>query len=113
VEDPRFRQAGPHGDPAARLRFYDRAGGKLLPVPYTQPSVGPGRPRVSGMFLICLDSARWSIPRDAVLAFLDEYMESMGSSTDEPEYQALRRAIESRQDEIPLWPLSRAAEMPS
>jgi GNAT superfamily N-acetyltransferase len=111
VEDPRIRQAGPHGDPVARLRFYDRAGSKLVPVPYTQPAVGPGLPRVSGMFLICLDSALQSIPRDAVLAFLDEYMESMGS-IDDPDYHVLRGAIESRQGEIPLWPLSRVAEMP-
>jgi GNAT superfamily N-acetyltransferase len=112
VEDPRVRQAGPHGDPVARLRFYDRAGAKLLPIRYTQPSVGPGLPRVPGMFLICLDPALQSIPSDAVLAFLDEYMESMGSSTDEPDYLEMRRAIESRPDEIPLWPLSRVAEMP-
>jgi GNAT superfamily N-acetyltransferase len=111
VEDPRARHAGPHGDPVARLRFYDRAGSKLLPVPYTQPAVGPGLPRVSGMFLICLDPDLQSIPRDALLAFLDEYMESM-SSVDDPDYHALRGVIESREGEIPLWPLSRVAEMP-
>jgi GNAT superfamily N-acetyltransferase len=112
VEDPRVRQAGPHGDPVARLRFYDRAGGKLLPIPYTQPSVGQGQPRVPEMFLISLDPGLESIPRATVLDFLDEYLESMDGSTDDPEHRALRAAIESRSAEIPLWPLSRLAEMP-
>lgn len=112
VEDPRVRQAGPHGDPVARLRFYERAGSRLLPVPYTQPSVGRGQPRVPGMFLISLGPDVQAIPRDALLDFLDEYMDSMGSSTEDPEHGALRGAIESLQAEIPLWPLSRVAEMP-
>lgn len=112
VEDPRFRPAGPHGNPVARLRFYDRAGGKLLPVPYVMPAVGPGLPQVPGMFLICLDPARQSIPRDALLAFLDEYMENTVDGTDDPGYRKRRGAIGSFPEEIPLWPLSRAAEMP-
>jgi GNAT superfamily N-acetyltransferase len=112
VEDPRAHQAGPHGDPVARLRFYDRIGAKLLPVPYTQPSVGPGLPGVPGMFLICLDATRESIPKDVVLSFLDGYLESIGGSTDDPVYRVERGAVEACQDQIPLWALSRAAEMP-
>lgn len=112
VEDPRARQAGPHGDPAARLRFYDRAGGKLLPVPYSQPSVGRGLPRVPGMFLISLDPDRRSIPRDVVLEFLDEYVEATDSGLDDPEHRALRGAIEAYPDEVLLWPMSRYADMP-
>ncbi len=112
VEDPRARQPGPHGDPVARLRFYDRAGGKLLPVPYRQPSMGRGLPRVPWMFLISLDPDRQSIPRDMVLDFLDEYIEATGVSTDDPEHRALRGAIESYPDEVQLWPLSRFTDMP-
>jgi GNAT superfamily N-acetyltransferase len=111
VEDPRFHRPGPHGDPVARLRFYERAGAKLLPVPYAQPPVGRGMPPVAGMFLICLDPWRESIPKDAVLAFLGEYVESTGS-LGAPDYLTLRRQIESKPADIPLWPISRAAEMP-
>jgi GNAT superfamily N-acetyltransferase len=112
VEDPRFHQPGPHGDPVARLRFYERAGAKLLPVPYVQPSVGRGMPPVAGMFLICLDPWLESIRKDDVLAFLDEYVESAGGGLGAPDYRALRGRIESKPADISLWPMSRAADMP-
>lgn len=116
IEDPRGRSAGPHGDPHARLRFYDRAGGKALPLQYVQPAVRPGSPRVRGMFLICLDPVRESVPKEAVLAFLDEYMEAAEGHeavTADPEYLNLRGRVDSWPDEIPLVPLSRAAELPA
>jgi GNAT superfamily N-acetyltransferase len=116
VEDPRGRSAGPHGDPAARLRFYQRAGGKVLPIRYFQPSVGHGLSRVRGMFLICLDPWRESMPKDTVLAFLDEYMETAEGpeiTTTDPEYLDLRSQVDAWPDEIPLWPLSRATQLPA
>lgn len=114
VEDPRHRTGGPYMDSAARLRFYERAGAKLVPIAYFQPSVGHGSPRVRGMFLICLDSWRQTVPRDAILAFLDEYMElaeGAQARLADPEYLALRGQVESQPDDIPLWPLSRAGEV--
>jgi hypothetical protein len=115
VEDPRGRGAGPHGDPVARLRFYERAGAKVLPLRYFQPSVGRGMPRVHGMYLICLDAWRQAIPKDVVIAFLDEYMEvaeGHEAATADPEYLAVRGQADAWPDEIPLWLLSRALEFP-
>jgi hypothetical protein len=64
------------------------------------------------MCLICLGGDLQSIPRDTVLTFLDEYMETPGLSTDMPEYPTMRAPFEACEDEIPLWPLSRVTEMP-
>jgi GNAT superfamily N-acetyltransferase len=116
VEDPRGRSAGPHGDPAARLRFYQRAGGKMLPLRYFQPSIGPGVPRVRGMVLICLDPWRESVPTDSVLAFLDEYMEAAEGPevrTADPEYLDLRGQVNAWADAVPLWPLSHVSRLPT
>jgi GNAT superfamily N-acetyltransferase len=116
VEDPRGRSPGPHGDPAARLRFYDRAGGKVLPLRYFQPSISNGMPRVRGMLLICLDPWRESVPKDTVLAFLDEYMkaaEGSGASTADAEYLGLRAQVDAWPDKVPLWPLSHVTHLPT
>jgi GNAT superfamily N-acetyltransferase len=116
IEDPRGRSAGSHGDPHARVRFYDRAGAKALPLQYVQPAVRPGAPRVRGMFLICLDPWREWVPKAAVLAFLDEYMEAAEgreAATADPEYLNLRGEVDSWPVEIPLVPLSRVAELPA
>lgn len=114
VEDPRAHSSGPHGDPVARLRFYERAGAKILPLRYVQPSVGPGSPRVRGMFLICLDPWRESVPKHAVLAFLDEYMEAVeGPETRsaDPEYLKLRGEVDAWPEDVPLWAPSRATRL--
>jgi hypothetical protein len=116
VEDPRGRSTGPHGDPVARLRFYERAGGKVLPLPYFQPSIGNGLPRVRGMLLVCLDAGYESVPKDTVLAFLDQYLKSeegFDVSTADAEYLDLRAQVNAWPDEIPLWPLSRVTELPA
>jgi GNAT superfamily N-acetyltransferase len=116
VENPRGRSAGPHGDPAARLRFYQRAGGKMLPLRYFQPSIGPGVPRVRGMLLICLDPWRESVPTDSVLAFLDEYLEAAEgpeARAADPEYQDLRGQVNAWPGEVPLWPLSHVNQLPT
>jgi GNAT superfamily N-acetyltransferase len=115
VEDPRHHEVGPHGDPVARLRFYERAGARLLPFSYFQPSLAPGLPRVRGMLLICLDARREVIPAESVARFLDEYMasaESAEAARTDPEYLGLREQVLSWPGGVPLWPLSRVAEVP-
>jgi GNAT superfamily N-acetyltransferase len=115
IEHPAFHQTSVYGDPQARLRFYDQLGSKLLPLPYFQPSLGPGLARVRGMLLICLDPATDTVPGEAVRHFLDDYITNYeGDRVREadPEYRALRACAEDwPDDEIPLWPLSRAAEV--
>jgi GNAT superfamily N-acetyltransferase len=77
IEDPRFHGTHPlRGDPVSRLRFYDRLGSRLLPVPYVQPSLRPGSPRVRNLLLITVPSrARVddSIDGHLVANFLTEY----------------------------------------
>jgi hypothetical protein len=42
VEDPRdFTGSEAFGDPVARVRFYERHGGRTLPLPYVQPPSAP------------------------------------------------------------------------
>src|SRR4051794_1316547 len=57
IEDPRIHAVSDAADPVARIRFYDRSGGRLLPLPYVQPSLRDGSPRVEGLLLITLGAA--------------------------------------------------------
>lgn len=55
VEHPGYHPVHPvHGDPAARLRFYGRLGGRILEVPYAQPPVAADSDPVYGMLLLVL-----------------------------------------------------------
>lgn len=55
VEHPDHHTASvEHGDPVARLRFYARHGAQVLAVPYFQPGMGPGAPRVPALLLVTL-----------------------------------------------------------
>ncbi|GAA4626512.1 hypothetical protein GCM10023196_035050 [Actinoallomurus vinaceus] len=115
VEDPRCYEAGPYGDPAARLRMYERVGWRLLPVPYFQPALGQGLPRVRGLLLIghALDGA--AVPGAHLVRFLDRYLaecEGPEAVRSDAEYLALRKRIESWPGEVPLWPMSRLSEVP-
>ncbi|GAA4231711.1 hypothetical protein GCM10022254_29680 [Actinomadura meridiana] len=115
VEDPRCHRAGPHGDPVARLRLYDRIGARMLPLAYLQPALNVGLPRVRGMLLICLDPELDAVPRGALLAFLDEYVifcEGEKALRNEPEFRAQRDRILALPEDVPLWSLSRVAEVP-
>lgn len=59
VEHPGFHGSDPgRGDPAARLRFYDRFGAKLIDMPYFQPALRPGSKRVTGLLLLLLAARR-------------------------------------------------------
>lgn len=58
VERPDLFEAHPqHGDPARRLAFYERLGATVLDVPYYQPSIREGMPRLSGLLLVVLAAA--------------------------------------------------------
>lgn len=114
VEDPRFYEADPYGDPAARLRMYERLGWRLLPVPYFQPALRENQSRVRGMLLISFMRDD-SLPAKVIVDFLDTYMadcEGIDAVRTDPEYLALRRRVSSWSDRIPLWPISRANEVP-
>ena len=54
VHDPRIHAESEHEHPAARLRFYERHGARLLGLPWTQPALGPETQRVEGMLLLVM-----------------------------------------------------------
>lgn len=65
VEHPTYHASSEdHGDPAARLRFYARHGGKILDIPYFQPSIRDDEPPVPALMLVTL----WVAPA----AFIDD-----------------------------------------
>lgn len=79
VEDPRHHKPSEHGDPVARLRFYRRAGARVLALPYTQPEVRPNAGRVGGMLLIVFHIAPHvrvadGLSSDVLRSFLGDYL---------------------------------------
>lgn len=81
VEDPRqFTGSAAFGDPAARVRFYERHGVRALPLPYMQPALGPDTGRVPGLMLMVLGGTdappgAGSVDGQHVASFLEEYFE--------------------------------------
>ncbi|MFY1700542.1 GNAT family N-acetyltransferase [Micromonospora sp. WMMA1923] len=113
VEDPRLHPAGEFGDPTARLRFYQRAGFGLLPVPFTQPRVRPDARREPGLLL-----AGWPmagpVPAAMVRSFVTDYYrsaEGTGPGQD-PELDALLTAVEGQGPELAPLTLDRYEQVP-
>jgi GNAT superfamily N-acetyltransferase len=92
-----------YGDPWARIRFYGRHHVRPLAVPYFQPSIRRGAPRVYGLTLSvvavadpCRGPAPDTVDGDRVARWLTGYLESAegGVGTDpatEAVFAALRR----------------------
>jgi GNAT superfamily N-acetyltransferase len=79
VEDPRHHEPSEHGDPVARLRFYEREGARVVALPYIQPEVRPGAGRVSGMLLITFHIAPQArvgdgLSSEVLRSFLRDYL---------------------------------------
>jgi GNAT superfamily N-acetyltransferase len=112
VEDPRYFKSSPStGDPEARVRLYERLGGRIIAVPYFQPSVAKDMPRVHHLMLMAFaangellsDVAVESVPTAPIGVFLEEYIEAAegpGSLAD-PEFLELKRRVLST-PEVPL-----------
>jgi GNAT superfamily N-acetyltransferase len=78
-------------DSAARLRFFARAGARTLDVPFVQPGIGPGAPRVPGFRLLALHvddglTDGGGIPSDLLAGFVRRYYEAAEGVT--PPYDA-------------------------
>ncbi|MBT0993923.1 GNAT family N-acetyltransferase [Cellulomonas sp. DKR-3] len=106
VEDPAVHAGSPeHGDPVARLRFYRRRGARVVPVPYVQPAMRPGGPRVGGLLLLALCASgdrlagveadgTWLVPTAPLRAFLESYFASSeGVDPSGPDWDALVAAL--------------------
>ncbi len=100
VEDPgHFGNDETFGDPYARVRFYERLGARILPVPYFQPALGAGRDRVRHLMLMVFGGTE--VPRGTsridgqlVESFLTEYLEACEGQvrSDDEEAQRLLAA---------------------
>ena len=117
VEDPReFTGSAAFGDPAARVRFYERHGVRALPLPYMQPALGPGTARVPGLMLMVAGGT--DAPADAgavdgkpVASFLAEYFEeSEGPAQPDDTELSLLLAACDRPGGLPLMTVR---ELPS
>lgn len=110
IEDPRFHPSGHQADPVVRVRFYDGAGARLLPLDYAQPSLRPGSPRVENLLLIALGTVAGDLDGRLVAEFLEEYYaacEGEYAVRSDPAFAALRDA--ARGDErgrLALHPLA-------
>lgn len=99
IEDPAVHGDRGWGDPDRRMAFYARHGVIAVDVPFFQPPVAPGQPRVDD---IILGVAVSSVPDPAVLSdqvrcFIDHYMALAGDDLMDQRGQrlvaALRRPI--------------------
>ena len=108
IHDPRCHPEGPDERPAARVRFYARAGAEVLG-PWVQPSLSPGLPRVPGMLLVSFHRAgRFAgpaVPAAPVVAWVRSYYEaSEGASTGDRGLDELVARYDCA-DGIPVRPL--------
>ena len=109
IEFPDSTSAHPdHGDPRARARFYQRHGAMVIDLPYVQPSMGPGLPRVP-MLLVLLPPrsgrAPSSLPTEPLRRFMNAYFGGDVAQHDEDE--DLRRIDEALAgDAVSLIPLN-------
>lgn len=117
VERPDRHTGSPeHGDPTARLRFYERAGARVLELPYVQPPIEPGGQIVRGMLLLALhvpdaalreggSAVDGSLVERAIAAMLGE------EPDDDGDLAALRAA--SRRSVVAVRSLAEWAQVPA
>jgi GNAT superfamily N-acetyltransferase len=118
VEDPCHHAAdAAHGDPVARIRFYERLGARTLPLPYFQPALGPGGHRVPHMVLMVFGGTAappgtQRVDGEVVEHFLTQYLEDCEGPL-RPDDTAAQRLLAAcrhpgglpllRVDELPAW----------
>ncbi|WP_161937900.1 GNAT family N-acetyltransferase [Serinicoccus chungangensis] len=95
IEDPRAHDDRGFGDPRRRIEFYRRHGVRALDVPFFQPPVAPGRPRVEGMLLGVLTPGPVPERIDAgpVRAYLTDYLRGSGEDLDAAPASTLLEAL--------------------
>ncbi|HEY1174656.1 MAG TPA: GNAT family N-acetyltransferase [Phytomonospora sp.] len=81
-----------HGDPSARLRFYERFGAMALDLPYFQPAMSPESGRVYGMVLLVLHldpelagERRGTLASHPLRTFMLEYLAGTEGAHREPD----------------------------
>lgn len=117
VERPdRHAGSAEHGNPRARLRFYERHGARALDLPHFQPALGPTTEPVPGLLLTALHVTSEGTGPDTetvagapVLAFLRRYL---GATADTPAGRRLLDAAD-RPGGIRLVPLEAWRRIPA
>ena len=107
------------GDPWARIRFYGRHDVRPLAVPYFQPPIRRGAPRVYGLTLSVValaDECRGSVPDtvdgDRVARWLTGYLKwAEGAVGNDPATQAVFAALR-RPDGVPMLSFDDVAMVP-
>lgn len=106
------------GDAAAgRLRLYAQVGARLLDVPFVQPALGPGRPRIDGFLLLAFHLAAEAglgdgVPSGLLSRFVRAYYEREEGVRPpyDPELASLLELIE-REPVVPLLPVDAYARV--
>jgi GNAT superfamily N-acetyltransferase len=116
VEDPRYyREDAALGNPEARLRFYERLGARILPVPYFQPALGPAGHRVPHLMLMVFGGTAaplgtQQVDGRIVEIFLTEYLETCEGPVDSDDTDAQHMLSSCRDpDGLPLLRFSEFA----
>lgn len=108
-----------YGDPDKRVRFYARRGMRALDVPYFQPGLRPGSPRMYGFMLCTLEVADEgagaepdTVDGARVARFMTEYLEGCeGAVGTDPACLALFAALD-RPEGVPLLDATDYARVP-
>jgi GNAT superfamily N-acetyltransferase len=119
VHDPRV---WPEETADARLRLYDRLGGRVLGVPFVQPALGEAGERVRGFLLLVFHAdgrarivreGRDAIRADMLARFVRTYFEKTEGVRPpyDPELAGLLELIE-REDAVPLLPVGDYGDVP-
>ncbi|HEY3504129.1 MAG TPA: hypothetical protein VGN37_15260 [Actinocatenispora sp.] len=118
VERPDAHRASlAHGDPTARLRFYQRHGARALDLPYFQPALRADEDRAYGMLLITLHAEdRFLTGPDTldpapVRTFWADYLAGTEGRAEDAPAGRLRDAM--RRDGIRLRPLDEYHRVPA
>jgi GNAT superfamily N-acetyltransferase len=91
-EHPEAPATDAYGDPRARVRFWEAAGARQIPIPYVQPALRPGATRVP-MQLAALEAPDSEFDAQVLRDFLREYFEDCeGEEPSDAEYVRLLHA---------------------
>lgn len=118
VEDPDHHHGSElTGDPARRQRFYLARGARILELPYFQPSLGRGLPRVPHLHLMVLHvdpplhgGTPDTVDATVVRRFLEKNLRtSEGRVGSDEQTTGLWRAVDAHPDGIPYRPSPQSA----
>jgi len=108
IEDPRQHADTGFGQPWRRVEFYRRHGVRALQVPFFQPPVAPGVPRVEGMLLgvVMPGPVPDHLASAPIRTYLTAYLRSSGEDVGVPPASTLLGSLDG--DQVAVVDLPRA-----